>query len=522
MRLRSWVAILALMPGICHAAPDLLIVQTKVPVEADRDPNLMLAPYVADELDKEGRVRPVVWSMTDPVFREWTSRDVFGPFEPNPSPRVALDTARKLGIDYVLIVQAVSTKQQFVPSAELFVDGRSKWKFGPRDPKRSDDLVVATDGKYDEKATRALQAKLPDMIRAGGTFTVYVGSLPDWDATARSVSSTWRALLGEGPLASLPARPRVSQEPDPTGAEVNTTVEISGAADPDLPRKALDMAQQGKADQAVILVREACDLKPFDTELRKTLVAVEKAAGLLREAADASQLAAKLDPGDSSLWLLAASSWIDVCDAERARDSLKEAQARGASGPEVNRIEADIALLGGEAKKAEGLYVSLKDPSVVWRLALAAALAGDLPTCEKALESLQSGPLEQRDYQTLVLLLDRSLEPWVTSVRDLVPMVRMHPGDPQALQKAETVNKVATGLADIVSKVVAPERHKESHEARRLAHILLAQSTLEALHFAKSNDPDTGEEAVASLGQALRLFPGVKEKFNLELKYGGS
>ncbi|MEZ5162484.1 MAG: hypothetical protein R2688_01790 [Fimbriimonadaceae bacterium] len=41
-------------------------VQLRQPVVDGVDPNLDLDSYVASALDDEGRVEPVVWSMTDP------------------------------------------------------------------------------------------------------------------------------------------------------------------------------------------------------------------------------------------------------------------------------------------------------------------------------------------------------------------------------------------------------------------------------------------------------------------------
>lgn len=100
-------------------------------------------------------------------------------------------------------------------------------------------------------------------------------------------------------------------------------------------------------------------------------------------------------------------------------------------------------------------------------------------------------------------------------------MVRLHPGESDTLKFAEAVAMKCEGLRVLLAGIVPPKLHAESHEARKLAHILLAQATLEALHFAKTNDPDIGEETVATLGQALRLFPSIRDKFSLEQRYGG-
>lgn len=514
----------ALFGATCFArasTPDLLIVQLKYPLEGANDPNLLLAPYVADSLEKEGRVRPVVWSTLDPVFREWSDKKSFGDFDPNPTLKEVLAKAQRLGVSNVLTVQARRNDNNFVAIAELFVDGRSKWRFGPKNPNKDTDITVSTDGKYDDKATRQLQSKMSEILSSGGTFTVYTGGLPDWDASARSLANTWKTLLGEGAFKKYP--PALQPIVDSTaGNSVEPKIiEIPDAKADNVVEVARAMVSKGKLNKALTLLREACDLRPYEVSVRKALAEILIEGGMPYEGAVVAQAAARIQPSDPSLWLSVAQAWVADGDIERATESLKEAQSRGADGPTVERVSADIALLSGDAQRAVDHYSKADGAGAKVRLAAAFALTGNVQGCSEALLQVPKGPVAQEDYTAIVLMVDRSMAALSKEASEVPPLVRTHPGETATLKAAEIVAKKCEALRALMTGIEPPQLHKDSHEARKLAHILLAQATLEALQFAKTNDPDIGEETVATLGQALRLFPSIRDKFGLEQRYGG-
>ncbi|MBS1721941.1 MAG: hypothetical protein JSS66_02920 [Armatimonadetes bacterium] len=521
MKFRLLAAVPALLvTAVVQAAPDCLIVQLKVPLVEGEDRNVLLSPYLAEELDKDGRVRPVVWSLSDPVFREWTSRDVFGQFDASPSLRQALDTSRKLGLTYVIAVQAIRGEQNFVPVAELFVNGRSKWRFGPRDPRKGTDVVVSTEGRYDAKATKDLQTKLLNSLGQNGTFTVYVNNVPDWDATARAVAANWCTLLAEGPLKSLEASPRIEEHGTTPKEPTETHVDTAPPQDPVADAKSL--LDQGKTAQALSVLRNACDAKPFDVVLRRALAQFLLNAGMPAEAGEAAQAASRLDPKDASLWLLCAEAWITAGDSEKASDAFKEAKARGAHDPYSERIEADLALLKGDADRAATLYAALGTPESRLRLAVAFGLAGKEKECAQALEQVPHEPVSEAEYVAMVMFIERAMVSASEDARNVLPTVRLHPGEPATLALARSLAARTGALKALVGGVVPPKRFARSHEARKLAHIMLAQSALQAQSFADNNDPDIADESAASLGQAMRLLANVRELYGLEQRYGAS
>ena len=513
---------LFLASGLCVAAPDCLIVQIQKPLESGSDPNYSLAPFVAEELDKDGRVRPVVWSMTDPVFREWMSKDVVSGFEPNPTTKTAMDMARKLGVRFLLVIQGFREGQSAFAIGELFDSGRNIWRFGPRKPDRKNDIVIQANGKYDEKATREFQARMPDIIKSGGTFTVYQNGVPDFIDTARSVASTWTALLGDGPLKSLPQKPRMA---DP-GTTSKTTLDPADLVGPggsdsqEVLAQVHTLVESGHFHKALLLLREATDRRPFEIEIRMSLVETLLAAGMANEAAEAAQAATRIEPKNPELWIVAARGWVGASNPDNALEALRAALANGAKGDSVLELQGDIALLQGDPRAALESFSKIKGGRATVRSAVAMALTGDSDGCRAALKAMGEGPMNEVDYRSLVLFIDQGLVKLGEASRAVIPMIKLHPGEPQTLKTAKDFASRANALSTLVSVAVPSVIHKESHEARKLAHILLAQASLEALGFAESNDPDLAEEAAASLGQAFRLFPGVREKFGLERKYG--
>lgn len=517
------LSVFALAHAASWAAPDCLIVQLRDDLVEGKDPNFALTSFVADQLDKDGRVRPVVWSLTDPVFRQWTNRDVFGDFDPNPDQAKALETSRKLGVRYVLVVRGNRDGQDMFAVAELFNNGRSVWRFGPRKPNKRQDIVIQTDGRYDERATKAFQSKMPDLLKAGGTFTVYQGGVPDQVETARSVASTWAALLGDGPLKDLPSKPRLTDPNSNQGSPIEPA-DVQGpveAGADNVIALVKELIAQDKHQKALILLREACDRQPFDVETRRLMVETMISLGMAQEAADAAQAATRLTPQDPGVWLTAAQAWVAASDADKAEQNMAEAKARGCEPGLLLETEGDLALLKGDTKTALVKFKSLESGNATVRRAIAHALSGDAQACIAALKVRGEEPLNENQYRATIHFVERALLGVSDSAKAILPTIRLHPGAPETLSDARNLANLTQSLSELLAHVKPPKIHSDSHEARKLAHILLAQAAMEALDFAERNDPDTGEESAATFAQAFMLFPGVKEKFSLERKYGG-
>ena len=65
--------------------PSVLVVQAYAPRINDIDPNLTLDSYIAGMMEEEGRVLPIVWSLSDPVFRGLVEDGEIERFTPQPT-----------------------------------------------------------------------------------------------------------------------------------------------------------------------------------------------------------------------------------------------------------------------------------------------------------------------------------------------------------------------------------------------------------------------------------------------------
>ncbi|MBL8065276.1 MAG: hypothetical protein JNM34_05395 [Chthonomonadaceae bacterium] len=506
----------ALSATVASAAPDCLVVQIKVPMVGDKDPNFSVGPFLAEALAEEGRVRPVLWSLTDPVFREWTSKDGFGEFLTAPTEREALDRARRLGVGRVVTLYAQRTPDQCEAIIEYFFEGRRVWRYGPK--KLSEIAAqISPTTPLDPRQVRRMRQSVPIGVPTEGSFTVYKDGVIDLIETARSLASTWTKLLAAGPLSKLAPRPTPTTDlgsADPHPIESWPTVDPASVLS-----EVSSLKEKGRYMHAVSLLRRATDKSPFDFSIRRELALTLVDAGYYQEAGKAASAASKLEPQNSEIWLVCAKAWILACEASKAQDALDQALVRGGSGPITIEIAGDIDLLNGKLDSALFRYLSAGPSATSFRKALTQALLGDEAETKETLSKLGSRALSNTDYAACVAIAGQAMHRFAEQARSVLPEIRLHPGDAQTLELAAKTAKFSSSLSAFWAALVPPADHVASHEARKLAHILLAQACLEAQEFARNNDPDLAEESAATLGQGLKILSAAEEKFLLERRY---
>lgn len=476
-------------------APEVLVAQVLLPSSSASDPNVLVADSLADELAEQGRVRPILWSMSDPVFRAYVESGILGEFKPRPSVDQIREAGRKLRVDFVLLVVGQRTEGKLYPVVELYAQGQTAadWKFGPETDK--------------------------DAL----TLTVQVNGLTDWDSSARTVARTVAAKLGDGPFHKYVARPRVA----PTTPTNPTTTTDSGAAGPlasgtDSLARADALMRAGQWESGILLLRDAIDLDPTDLSSRQALVEALFAHGLYAQSALEARRAAPLVENGEALRLQAARSWLADSQFEEAKVDVNEAQMRGATGPEVWSLLAEIDLLEGDSERAIERFAKVLEvsPTSEARLGLACAyaLAGRAEDSEREFAQLRQadGAELERMYERTIQLVDRALMKVVDDLRLAPQLIRMNPRAPEVVARAATIEVRVRALGSLTGAIPVPQKYQRSHAARDLAHKLLAQCAQEVLAFAKSGDPDIGTEAAISLAEAVKLLPSVRESYAAE------
>ncbi|MCC6404632.1 MAG: hypothetical protein IT207_11550 [Fimbriimonadaceae bacterium] len=489
----------------------VLVVQERVPLSEEGDVNVLLSPFVAEELDNLRRVSTVLWSVADPRFAEWLKPDTVKVDPTKPEIRTALDLAKANGADFVLWVRATKHPEGIRPSAVLYERGRKVWSFEPKNERPRLPTGIKATKEDRDKWQREAEA----LLATSGMLLVVVDGNPDWELTSTSVARTWANQLGQTVLQRFPAAP----EPPPAhlagGARLGQPQAVA-----ELVRAADDAAAQGNTLQELAALRRAVDAGPFDSSLRLRLATVLLATGLLAEADACAAEAAPLANDPVPFWQIGVEARMALGNLEGAAQLMNQMLGNEASGGEALGI---LALLKSGPAASMDLLKGLSTPrAAIWR-AVAGASQGALEDVDANLGLLAPNETEisPRDYNIFVLVLDRSLSTLPEQLRLLVPRIRS--ADPGSLEaEARRVSQHCESLLALVMKLEPPEAHRRSHDGRRLAQSLLFQSARETLAFAIGGDEDDRLNAGVSLSEAVRNLEAARAMYVAERRVGGS
>ncbi|MBX7136046.1 MAG: tetratricopeptide repeat protein [Fimbriimonadaceae bacterium] len=487
MSVRTTFLSLTLLFGlgaIAPAAQEILLVQIRVPVVDDVDANFLVLNSIAEELDNEGRVIPIVWSLTDPVFRgAFEAKAVVGNVE-TPTEEEARIGSESLKTAWYMIVQAEKKGGQLVAKARLF-------KRGGVSPVWSDEKNLA----------------------------VQIGTSADFGSTGQSLARTWAAKLSEGPFKGIPARPKV-ETPDPDRGSVSeTNTGRLPKVDDSYKMKADQLIKQGMVTEAVNLLRDAVDADPLDPARREELAKAMLAAGLDKDAATQAANATQINPERNDLRLIAVRAWLNQGRPDEAQKVLNEALARNPNLPETQLLVGDVALAKGEPGKAVEAYTKTlrAGENVEARVGRACAYAasGWPEPCQADIAAIPADKVALY-YPRIVSELERALQNVAGELRETIRAARLTPKKTAVIERASRNLRASAGLARLAALYPPPAKHRDSHARRDLAHNLLQQACGEALEFAKSGKEDIADESSISLGEALKQFQQIREQYEKE------
>lgn len=485
-RIRLFTAsVLFVVAAVAGAQPKVLVFQRKAPFEPSNDPNVGVATEVAAELERDGRVSPIVWSQTDPLFRSIIKQGQIDCDPDNPSDADILRNAAKLKVEYVLLVAAWKEEDNLVGESRLF--------------RSSSDKAIWTDRK---------------------NMKVTLSSRPDWNETATALARTWTVLLANAPFKKLKQQPKVI---DRTPLPQRNTDRPSL---PNLPDSAIEGAKkalsEGKLSDAISIFREAVDNRPTDLNRRELLIQAYLRAGMDNLAAQEANSAAGLAADRVDFHLLAARCLLAVHDLESAQKSLNEALARDAQNPKVMLVLGQVHLHGGNAESALEVLLKITDKDagaeVLTFRALANAMLGQADETEKDLKAAPLGTVEER---TAWLDMARAMimpkaEQIAMTLRQVIQACRVNPKDPNSIEQIEAASRLASGISAFFSNFPGVPAHKGSSDRMALALNLLSQACDEAADFAKTDNKDAGGEATLGLGEAMKQLASSRQQYESE------
>lgn len=519
---------LTISPTHPRAVPLILLVQfpaKDVPVEI----NVPVLQYLASEIEDQGRVAPIVWGMTDPLFRAAVDDRILKSAPAIPSLPLAQDSAARLKAEYLLVMTVWQDGEIVKSRAQLYRHGKLVWSDPPKsnlgDSAQRNREVAA---KIAKKQKRDLPPDDTTPLDPTVRVTVIGGSaIFSAENAARSVARTYATLLSGEPLSSLAAKPKhATPEPD-QGSKPDlidsTPIQTTGAQE--ALKQSEVLAGQGKTDEAQSLLRDAIDGAPFDLDLRKALIKLLIEKGMAELAAAEAARAAEVLSGGVELRVLAARCWQEAGMSERALQEANEALAREPENPSVMALRGELRLLAGDLPGAtDSLDASIaKSPTsdALFARALARALAGNAPASKADLiQSDKLSPLADaftltRRYRMLASLAIPLAERAAKQTVDELTMARRDPKDPRLGGAAATLGALdaLSGLLDVVA---APEQHKISQQRLLLALKLLTQSMSDLQGYLKTNDQETIADATMNMVEAMKALASAKDVFKSE------
>jgi tetratricopeptide (TPR) repeat protein len=460
-------------------SPRILIVPVQKS-ETSPAPTLSIANYLAQEFDLDGRVRPIVWSFTDPIFRDAEVSGKLRNLKDTPNKANSMAAAKLLGASYVLIYSSQGALKGFTSHADLYYNGREIWH------------------DSENSATKH-------------------GGVVDSEDSYVSIAHTWNLLLLSSAFKGLTAHPKLVTPALVKGQEppLKTTVV---APPPDLPaviaQKADDYVKAGQVDKAINLVRDAIDSNPFDPKLRLLIVGLYEQNKDYSAAADAAIRGSEVIPDNLALRKLSLKDLIAAGRSKDAQNELNEILAREPNSGSMALLRAETDLSVGDYSKAALLLDQAikKSPSpdgYYWRSLARAALGGADGVNADVQEYLKKplAPSEVTDAgRESERILASITSQDIAASFNLFQQAIVHPDSVANKEQLDQLVNEATARSNFLQQIACGDQNKQSYGALLLAQKLLIASFASLREVLKTGSEDSMTDARINLGEAIKAL----------------
>jgi tetratricopeptide (TPR) repeat protein len=466
-----------------------LIVQINMPVTKEGiDLNVPIADALAQELDRGGKVLPIVWSMTDPIFREAALDGKLKETPDRPNPAQIGAVAKALSAEYVVSCEAKQVGVNVQANVELLRGGRVIWK-------------------------------TPQTMRVtieGGTLSTQTGQSIARTAALRLQTEPWKSLpIATKAETSELAPGQAPQIPTPP-------VDTSAADEARLRSDVMRLISDGRRSAAILAVRDGIDAKPLDPGRRKLLVDTLLEVDALGAAQEARR-AATLVPEDAELRVLAARAWLRAGKPAEAQIDLNEAMARQPESVPTRLLLAEIALLKGDSEPAldhadRAVKAEPTADTFFMRALCRATLGGadgvrqDLAASDKA--SPEKSPNDVlRRYRLAASVLDAQFDRVANDLKLLIPKMAVKPKSREIADALEQANALLQASNALYDGLIVPGDAKTGHARRILAQKLLGQTLMDLDAFV-GGTADAMADARINLGDAIKQMATARETWS--------
>lgn len=506
------------------SGPGLLIVQQKsAGASGDTDTGTSLANYLAQELDNEGRVSPIVWSMTDPVFR---AAAMSGKLSVPEIPKLddAFQSSDQLGAPYVIWYKIAFEKGKWHGTVDLYHLARKTWH-------DEASLLVSTEGKLDDDATWESMARTFATKLNAGPLKKFP-SQPSVKTSPAAAGQTPKIpLIPESPVPRAKIDPPIPSPKTPTSVipKIPGDLVAQGPATltkDDLSRDVDSLLKAGKTSTALLRARDGVDAQPLNLERRALLIRVLRDGGQEQAAAEETRRLAELEPDNPTLRLEAAQAWIDMGRYDDAQAAINESLARDPNRPETRILQSKLAL---KMLMPDLAVISLE--SVIKQSptgqafglrAVARALLGgedgvslDLSHGAKLSQDIAPS-VALADYRFQMSVVDAAFKQQANELRTLFQIVTVKPKEASSQEQLDKHIRVLQAEGRLLMEVFVPSAHQLSHSQRQLAQRLLIQSLMDLRSFAQGGSEDSLTDARINFGEAIKKSAATRASFGRE------
>lgn len=522
----AFVAALLLMWGAAWAIPNVLIfrVQTaKAPAEGDYP----ICDAIANEFQTGGKLNPVVWDITDPIFRTAINDGVAPGNVPIPTLEQATAVASKLHCDYLMAVDIRPDENGLLASTLFLRGSRVIWQdpvydLGPTERAYKPRLKKKqiTQAEYDRAILKASHR----------TVTIMLGSEYGVQDTLRSVAHSWVEQLNYGPLKDFETAP-ISSTPDPAKGQSPTEPPVLPT--PIAPKTDESWIKDYKAaidskdlPKAVLILRDAIDSDPFDPKRRTAFVKELLAMGKPVAAASEARNGAELMPGNTELRTLAARAWLAAGNQEEAQADLNEALARAPESTATRLLLAEVAISKNDPATAmthlAAILAKGPDPDALYSRAIVYAMTGESAKSSADMIAAKEGGLSFADldlterYNLILPVWDATLESLCDDVRTLQQRALVQRKEKEVADSLAALQVKANAFSTFLGNVVPPQSHGKSNARRVLAYKLLTQCLTDLDSYLKGGEEDVLTDSRINLGEALKQLNSSKIAYKEE------
>jgi tetratricopeptide (TPR) repeat protein len=529
-RRASLTLLLIAIAGAAMAVPSILIVRIKPAIKEldtkEQAETFPVADAFANEVQAGGRMAPVVWGLTDPIYRDAVQNHTIRTGEDMPTLDAAKDVASKLHCDYVFAIDLKASEDGLLTKAWLYRRGSLIWS-DPQVDLSAGESNLRKLLKAKQITKKEFDQRLNDLTYR--TSSVQIGARFGLEDSLRSLARTWVEQLNSTALKPLPQNP-IQPTPDPAKGDqpVKPTLPVPERPKPtaDNSWKAAYTASEAAGDhtKSINILRDAIDAAPLDADRRLALISVLRHAGMYEAAALEARRDAEMIPENIAFRTLAARAWMEAGNAEEAQVDLREAVARAPGSVDTLTLLGETSIAKGEFDSAlaslNQAVAAGATPETYFVRALAYTLLGRDKEASEDLKQANAATLDAQDEETryglIASLFDEGAAGIGGDIRTLHQRAQVARKDNEVKALAATYFARVKCRANFIAGISAPKAHASSHNRRVLAYKLLSQCLTDLDSFIKSGDEDVLTDSRINLGEALKQVASARQAFRTE------